>query len=186
MNQFRSILTKLVFPFGVIFGILCYMILDLFNSLSTSDVINLAGIVVNIIIGAAIVFIIQKRLSDDRGVKDYFIKEVCDIKDEYSKFINKLFNSGVTTKHTLEWFKSISTRISQLEHFMEYELQIDSPSILILNRELHQIVTSSTEFNNSFKKTSYSPSNASKNKISDAYKNLKFSFVRAIVIINKA
>lgn len=153
-----------LFTLGVIVGLIsCFIIVNL-SSLSAADNIDIISIVVNVFLGIAIVLIIEKRLSDDRGVKDYLIDEVCSIRDEYSKFVNLLFRGKAKHHHILEWFKYMSIRISHLEYFLKKELEIKDIAMPVLNRQLHKLITDSQEFNNSFSAKSYVMSVSMKNQ----------------------
>lgn len=178
---------NLIFLFlGIAAGIVVYLIIDDFADLKIGEMIDIIAIIVNIIIGAIIVIIVQKRLSDDRGVKDYFIQEVGEIKTDYTKFINLIFKNKTQPKFVLEWFKIMSSRVFHLEQFLEHDLKIKNVDLKVLNRSIQRLITNDSDFNNSFNKSSYNPNSLTKHQISELVKDLKYAFVHTIIRINKA
>lgn len=174
------------FLFGILAGLILYLLIDKFKNLQTSHVIDIIGIFTNIILGAVIVWMIQKKLSDDRGVKDYFISEVREIRDDYKHFVNKMLQKQINSKFAVEWFKNMSIKIGQLEYFLKYKLEIDDATITMNNRKIHKIVTDSTEFNNGFSKNAFGLMPRTNSEMMEAFKELKFAFIEIIVKVNRA
>lgn len=52
--------------------------------------LTLIGIVVGALVAVWVVKVIQNKLTDDRVLKDYFISEIKDIRDQYRSFVNDL------------------------------------------------------------------------------------------------
>ncbi|MEP0984400.1 hypothetical protein [Ekhidna sp.] len=170
---------------GVILGILIHTLVDLIP-LDSPEIVELSGILVNVILGIIIVILVQKKLSDERGIKDYFITEIGEIKTEYNKFINKILFNKNDPQFILEWFKTMSMRIQQLEYFLKDELKIKNLDNQSSNRRIHKILTNSEEFNESISKRKFEISVELNNELTNQYKDFKHSLVRTIVKINRA
>lgn len=167
-------------------GIIGYTIIDLLGHFSASDTINLISLVVNVLLGILIVYLVQKGLSDDRGVKDFFIDDIKNIADEYKKFVNTLLRGKSSAAFIIDWFKTISVRLTHLEFFLENDLGVSDLTIQKLNREIHKVVTDSEEFNSQFYRKNVKLSPVVKVKLLEAHKNLKHSIINAVLKVNRA
>lgn len=185
MKHSKNILTFLA---GVIFGLLLFLIIDRIDTLQNGELIDLIAIIVNIIIGAAIVLLIQKKFSDDRGVKDYFIKEIENLSIDYKKFRDGLYNEKYNGIYLLDWFKQTSKKIITIEYFLKNDLQIEEGSLQKSNREIHKLITDSNEFNDSLsrKDVKIKLSSKTKSALVDQSKNFKHSILSTIIRINRA
>lgn len=176
---------------GVIIGAATYFFIDFFafkvsDTLATSDVIDIASIIVNVVIGIALVLMIQKKISDDRGVKDYFLKEVSEITDEYRKFNNSFIKGKLEARWTVEWFKVIAVRIKHLETFLSKDLKIEDRSMRASHRDIQICITNTTEFNNSFKAKFYIPATKTKTRALELYREFQTAAIHVIIRINRA
>lgn len=172
---------------GVLLGQVLFLLIDSLFSYSSSDKINVIGIVVNVLIGAIIAIMIQKKLSDDRGVKDYFIRDLEDITSEYKKFRNGLYGDQCTARFMIEWFKNTSMKLNHLEEFLESDLSIKTAELQTYNRKIHQIITNSEPFSVAFKSNDKVVlSNKLRREISEEMEKLKHNIIRTIIAINRA
>ncbi|MEQ9304596.1 MAG: hypothetical protein RJQ14_11860 [Marinoscillum sp.] len=165
---------------GISFSLLFFILF-----IDSSDSIAAIEILVNVIIGAAIVFVIQKKLTDDRGVKDHLIHDIEEVKNEYKIMVNKLFAGNMNPLYLLEWYKQMLIKIDQITHFCKSEFNVQTESMSELNRKLHKLITSSDEFNNDFSQSLFVPSNKLKNEITSEFQDFKFCLVNYIIKINR-
>jgi UDP-2,3-diacylglucosamine pyrophosphatase LpxH len=142
--------------FGFIIGQASFLILEsIYESYnySNSDKIsvvgvfaNIAGIFINILLAIYIANKIQKKASDDRGVKDYFIKDLNDITVEFKNFRDKLYNNQLDPRYILAWLKHASIKLSHLEEFLGDDLKIENIQLQGHSRKIEKFITDSLSF----------------------------------------
>ena len=76
--------------------------------------LTLVGIIVGGFLAVWVVKEIQNKLTDNRVLKDYFISEIKDIRDQYRSFVNDLLKGTVEAKSVMSWFKLLNIRTSDL------------------------------------------------------------------------
>ena len=76
--------------------------------------LSLLGIIVSALIAVWVVKVIQNRLTDTRVIKDYFIDEIRDIRNQYRSFINELMKGAVETRTIVSTCKLLNIRTSDL------------------------------------------------------------------------
>lgn len=94
-------------------GTPCCITLD--QWISIIDVfLSFVGIIVSALIAVWVVKVIQNRLTDTRVIKDYFIDEIRDIRNQYRSFINDLMKGAVETRTIVSTCKLLNIRTSDL------------------------------------------------------------------------
>lgn len=163
-------------------GFLFYMKFQLGDLLATIEII------VNVVFGALIVLVIQKRMSDDRGVKNYFISETNELLSAYNIFFNEVYNKKRSCKNITSWFKIMTSRLEQLRLCLNEDLQIPEKELnnIINHRNLQMVLTGSEDFNNQFSRDFYEVSDLLKSQIEEAYGKLRYSLLKTIISINRA
>lgn len=150
-----------------------------------SDWIAIINILVTSIIGVWIGLVVQKNLTTNRAVKDYFINEMNAINSSYMAFICKLYKCKLSARSIQEWLKVMNIRIEVAENAIKTHLKVN-PQILDNHVTLKQFITSLEEFNNGYKDPFIILSTRSKQKILEQNRSLKNAFANVIVDINKA
>lgn len=158
----------------------------LLSSLETSDWIEIISIAVNAILGILIVVVISNRISNKRALKDYFINEIKDIRDCYKKFLNELLSGKYDFNATNNWFQIINIRFINLENVLNENYKNFKLPSKELNQELRDLLTSSEDFNNSFKKPSIVISQLLKQQIFKKHSEISTSLIYTVIKINKA
>lgn len=72
---------------------------------SISNLIALGSILVDLLIAVYITIVVNRRLSSDREIRNYFIKEVEREKDLHNIFWEDFENSAMKLQDVLSWFK---------------------------------------------------------------------------------
>ena len=175
----------IIFLIGLVVGILLMAIITRFEQFQTRDIILLSSIIINAVLGFVIVLIVQKKLLDDRAVKNFLIDEVNEISTDYRRFMNRLRKGSQEPEFVIEWFKTVSMRITQLNFFLSTELDIRYPNLSDAHIRIRKIITSSDEFNDCFGKE-YKPGPVVWSGSLDEYKSIRHSLLDVIVKINRA
>ena len=157
--------------------LLCY--------LNSSDWINVSGIAVNAILGIAIALII-KRISNKRAIKDYFMNEIKNIREDYRKFLIDLFGGKFTFNSTNNWFQVMNMRLINLEETLKNIHKISNFGAKDLNHDLRDIITNHQDFNDAFNKSSVTISQLHKQEIVKKQAEISKSLMDTIIDINNS
>lgn len=145
-------------------GIMCEL-KKIFFSLDHSDWVELFGVLVNSCIGYYIVRSIQNNLANKRVLKDHFISEVKEIRDEYRTYLNQLCSNKVSPKNVTTWFKVMNIKVNDLMKLMNDVYKIDANLLSPYQNDLRDLITENEEFESQFSTaTTLNFSQASKNK----------------------
>lgn len=118
--------------------------------LEASDWIDIIGIVVNACLGLWIVHTIQSRATNRRVLKDHFIAEVKNIREEYKKLLSKLYGSSVPPKTIVPWFKLMNLKTYDLQNILEQRYKIPKKLLEPYQIELRELITESNDFISQF------------------------------------
>lgn len=161
------------------------LIVTICKSFSVSDWISVVDIIVTSFIGIWIGVLVQKNITTNRAVKEYFISENRYICDKYRKFMNDLYSNKTSAKSIQEWFKIMTIKIHSYDTFLKNEYKIDS-TILEIHNELKYYITASYDFNTQYTKKTIELSNEMKTKILSFHHDLTNCLTRLILDTNKA
>jgi hypothetical protein len=153
--------------------------------ITTSDWIQIVGIIMTSLIGIWIGSTVQGNLTNNRALKEYYISEIKSINDDYSLFLKCLFKNEVTSKIAQEWFKVMNIRIETIQSSILNELDT-MPEILANHITMKQFVTDTDEFDSCYKKDSLVLNPGTRNHVLELHKFLKNSIVKTIIDINRA
>ena len=154
-------------------------------AITSSDVIAIISLLITSILGIWIGSTVQKNLTNNRALKEYYIGEVKLINDDYSSFLNCLFKSAITSKDIQEWFKVMNIKIETIQSSIVSELDI-LPEVLANHITMKQYVTNSNEFNSCYQHKSLILTTSTRDRILEIHRDLKNSFVKIIIDINRA
>lgn len=156
-------------------------------NLTASDLITVLGIIVNAFLAIWIVRQIQNRLNNKRILKDHFIQEIKDIRNEYRAFLNNLYSNKVLPSEVIPWFKLMNIRINDIMLIInaKHNIQIDifNPYKIDLKNQ----ITDNTAFINNF--ISNNPiilASTSKNRFYKFEQRNSHIFNDVIILINDA
>jgi hypothetical protein len=132
---------------------ICWLKSQICN-LETSDCINLLGIFINSILAFWIVKTIQNRLTNKRVLKDHFISEVKDIRNDYKNCLSNLYSSKSLPKLVIPWFKLMNIRVNDLMLILNKKYKIGSSHLLPYQIDLPELITNNEEFIDQFRNES--------------------------------
>lgn len=155
--------------------------------LDAADWIAIISIVVNAILAYWIITTIQKNLENKRVLKDHFITEIKEIKEEFKKILNKAFAGELKPKTLPRWFKLMGIKIDEILKLLSTKYGIPTKTLDPYKIELREILMSSEEFEKSFKKNEcINLSEETLNKIIVFQQTHSSSFNNLIIKINDA
>ena len=104
-------------------------------------ILSFVGIIVSAIIAVWVVRVIQNRLTDTRVIKDYFIDEIRDIRNQYRCFINDLMKGAVETRTIVSTCKLLNIRTSDLMRSACSKFKIDEKTFADYHYDLLSFIT---------------------------------------------
>ncbi len=176
---------KLIYFGLAIIALVIILIMCFQNITLVADKLSLTGILINVLIAILAVTYFQNRESNSRSLKNYFINEISYLKKDYDNFIDNIKSDKLNSNKIKKRFKEFSIKNNLLEDFLKKELGIKNTYIQKKNREIHQLVTESYEFNSIYDNSLISLSNEDNNKIIKVHKELNYHLMSLIVKINK-
>ncbi|OFX31046.1 MAG: hypothetical protein A2X08_18270 [Bacteroidetes bacterium GWA2_32_17] len=118
-----------------------------FDSFTNANWIALVGIAVNAILAFWIVRTIQNKLTNKRVLKDHFINEVKEIRNDYKNCLNNLYLNQTNAKIVIPWFKLINIKIDDLMILISQKYKkIDQKALNPYQNELRELITENEDF----------------------------------------
>lgn len=110
-----------------------------------SDIISALGIIVNSILAIWIVKTIQNKLTNKRVLKDHFISEIKDIRNEYNQYIKNIEKGNIKPQESPRWFKLQNIKLDHLMNHINEIYNIPFPQLITFHSELRELITNSSE-----------------------------------------
>lgn len=121
------------------------------SSFEVADGIALFGIIVNAGLAYWIVQTIQNKLTNKRVLKDHFINEIKEIRNDYKTCLNNLYSNNAQPERIIPWFKLMNIRVNDLMFHIHQKHRIDKKKLDPYQNELRELITNNNDFINSFK-----------------------------------
>lgn len=132
-------------------GRICSWVNQLFENYTPSDYLNLLGIIVNAFLAIWIVRTIQNRLTNKRILKDHFISEIKDIRNEYKNCLSNLYGNKTKSKLVIPWFKLMNIKVNDLMAILHTKYRINSNYLLPYQQNLQELITNNSDFIDQFR-----------------------------------
>lgn len=132
-------------------GIACCNV-STFLSLTTSEWISVITLLVNSILAIWIARTIQNSFTNKRILKDHFINEVKDIRNDYSIWLNDLSSNKINPKLVTPWFKLMSIRIKDLMLIISNKYDIDKNLLNPYQNDLRELITDNEDYIKQYQK----------------------------------
>ncbi len=127
-------------------GTACNSLTFLCSMFSPSDFIGLLGIIVNSALAIWIVRTIQNRLKNKRVLKDHFITEIKEIRNDYKACLNQLYSNKTKAYSVIPWFKLMNIKIDDLMGIMHTKYGIDKNKLAPYQINLRELITNNPDF----------------------------------------
>ena len=79
--------------------------------MAISDYLSIIDILITILVGFVISHMVSLRDSRNRAIKDYYIKELSELKTEISSFYSDLLKDKLSAPEIIAWHQTIRNRI---------------------------------------------------------------------------
>lgn len=119
--------------------------------MSLSDFLAILDILVTILIGFVITHMVSVRDSRTRAIKDYYIKELADIKSEINEFYSDFFRGELGAQDIIGWYSAIRNRVDNFDKAVRMTFRIYEASIAKKLFNNYKDITDSRDFNENYK-----------------------------------
>ena len=102
---------------------------NFFSSLEAADWIALLGVAVNAGLAYWIVRTIQNKLTNKRVLKDHFINEIKEIRNDYKTCLNNLYSNNTHPHRVIPWFKLMNIKVDDLMTIVYTKYKIDKSKL---------------------------------------------------------
>jgi len=154
--------------------------------ITISDLISIFGIIVNVFIAWFIISKIQKNANNRRILKDHFINEIKEIRNEYILILNEIYHDKCKPQELLYQLKSMDIKVNDLmEIINEKYKKIEKKKLTPYTRELKKLINVDKNFIKSYKENKITKfSMILKNEINIFQKKHNSLFNQVIIDIN--
>lgn len=158
--------------------------MDTCCTISISDWISIAAIIINAVLAWLIVRTIQNKLTNKRVLKDHFICEVKELRLEYKAFLSNLYENKAIPSTVIPWFKLMNIKVNDLMELLQQTYKIDKEILLPYQNDLRELITENEDFINCFKLDKVNFSDKSRQKIIQFQQKHNHLFNEVIILIN--
>ena len=166
-------------------GTICCFIKFL-SSLEASDWIELLGVIVNAGLAYWIVRTIQNKLTNKRVLKDHFINEIKEIRNDYKICLNNLYSNNTHPHRVIPWFKLMNIKVDDLMTIIHTKYCIDKDKLKPYQIELQELITNNEDFMAQYNGEKVVFSQTSRTQLIKFQQSHNQLFNEIIVIINDA
>jgi len=160
--------------------------LSFFCSLEAADWIALLGVIVNAVLAYWIVRTIQNKLTNKRVLKDHFINEIKDIRNEYKTCLNNLYSNSTHPHRVIPWFKLMNIKIDDLMALINTKYKIDKNKLKPYQIELPDLITNNHDFMAQYNSDKVTFSESSRTQLIKFQQSHNQLFNEIIIAINDA
>lgn len=115
-------------------------------SLLPSDWIDITGLLINSFLAFWIVKTIQNRLTNKRVLKDHFITEIKEIRNEYRNFLSNIYSCKTHPRIVIPWFKLMNIKVNDIMSVLNVKYSIDRNYLLPYQHDLQELITNNEDF----------------------------------------
>ncbi len=149
--------------------------------------LSIIGALINSALAVWIVRTIQNRVANKRVLKDHFISEVKDLRNEYRVCLDELHSNSMNPKAILPWLKLMNLKVDDLLDLMHKKYKIDKKTLFPYQHNLRELITGNVDFERDYQNSiTINFSDASKNALIKFQQENNHLFNELIIEINDA
>ena len=154
------------------------------DSMKISDWIAIGGIAVNAILAVVVIITVQNKFTNRRVLKDHFIDEVKEIRNEYNEFLTELRSNTMHPHKIIPWFKIANLKVNDLMKILKKKYKIDQNYLKAYQIDLNTQISNNIDFMAHYTHGQVIFSTPSKNQIIRFQQKHNQLFNELIVLIN--
>lgn len=160
--------------------------LNFFSSLESADWIALFGVLVNAGLAYWIVRTIQNKLTNKRVLKDHFINEIKEIRNDYKTCLDNLYSNNTHPHRVIPWFKLMNIKVEDLMTIVSTKYKIDKSKLKPYQIELLDLITNNHDFMAQYNSDKVTFSENSRSQLIKFQQSNNQLFNEIIIAINDA
>ena len=90
-------------------------------TMSCSDIISIVDIAITTFVGIWLAIGVQRSLTKNRYLREYFINELNNIREEYRSFFVDIYSGALSAKTIKDRLKIMSLRIGSFDKYIHQE-----------------------------------------------------------------
>lgn len=150
--------------------------------ISSGDWIAIIGVIVSIFLGTYVV----NHQTKNRVQKDFFIKEIENLKNEYASFLKDIRAGKLSSESIRDSFKIFSDRIHTLNEILDSEYILARNEVFTCHATSQVIITGFSSVEDQYSMPCVQFSVEEKSKIDNCANNINKSMMDLIVCLNRA
>lgn len=120
--------------------------IDFLSSITTENWIDIFGVVVNALLAYWIVRTIQNKLTNKRVLKDHFINEIKEIRNDYKTCLNNLYTNNTHPHRVIPWFKLMNIKVDDIMEIIHLKYKVNKSKLKPYQIELQELITNNHDF----------------------------------------
>lgn len=154
--------------------------------MSFSDILALLEILVTILFGYCITHWVTVRDTRTRSVKDLYISQLSEIKNQVDIFFCKLFEGRLRGRTIADWYGHQQIALTCFDEGLRMALPIRKEKLEDIVNRIHETITGSAYYNDNFNKKKYVLSKDEQVKMHALKRNVDKAFNEYVVQINNS
>ncbi|EOR96497.1 hypothetical protein ADIARSV_0281 [Arcticibacter svalbardensis MN12-7] len=119
--------------------------------LDTSNWIDLLGIIANLLFAWWIVIAIQNKINNKRVLKDHFIQDLKEIRNDYRLFFINIDKGVLLPNEILPWFKLMNIKVKDLLDVVKTVHKIDIYQLDPFKKDLNELMSENSDFKTNYR-----------------------------------
>ena len=117
-----------------------------------SVAVDCFGILVAALVAVWVVYSIQKRIDNQRSIKDHLVNETVEIRRLYREIIEKITNGECRPKDVKRQLRLLSARVTDLISLanIQFKKSVGKDFLLAYQLDLNVLITDDENFENAF------------------------------------
>jgi len=151
-----------------------------FWKVTVADILQLLSLCTTIWIA----IIVQRNLTKKRFLKEYFIGEIKNIREDYKLLHNDLITNSLSSREIINRFKSLSGRIKTIDETVKQYYDCSSSVLKDAHSDFQQYITGLEEFNSQFKNEHVIFSQEARSKIFEHQGLIIAAIIHKVIEVN--
>ena len=154
--------------------------------MSFSDILALLEILVTILFGYYIMHWVTVRDTRTRSVKELYLNRLSDIKKQVDLFFSDLFDGKLDWREVADWYGHQQSALTSFDDGLRLALPVRKRKLEDIVNDIHETVTGSEFYNDSYNNIKYVLNNDEKSRILAVKEAVDKAFNEYVVQINNS
>lgn len=151
-----------------------------FWKVTCGDILQLFSLGITIWIG----IIVQRNLTKKRYLKDFFIGEIKNIREDYKLIFNDMLTNSLSSREIINRFKSLSGRIRTIDETLKQHDHCDSTGLRDAYFEFQQYITGLDDLNSQYKNKHVTFTEVARSKMFEYQGTIIAAIMQKVIEVN--